>query len=305
MKSPLYSHTPVHYRIKLKMNRNKLLALVILFSLCLPFTYGGCGGGGSSGGDTQVYVEEPIFFEAAVENHNQLRIQAVSGSLEITGDPAATAVTIEGERRVGSNSESDAAAHLPELQVEVADLGNEVLIKTIQPKRSNGRNYEVDYRITIPEDLEVFAVQVVGPVFVNSIDSQVLVTNTTGDVELLEIFGSTRVNVFNGQIISEVTLPMDGTIELATLNGSVDSEVTLLADGTIDVTVLHGSINLDLPQNTSATLEAAVIDGSIRLNNLVVHDQVQTARTLTGTLGDGSGDIRLETDVGNITVTGF
>ena len=36
-----------------------------------------------------------------------------------------------------------------------------------------------------------------------------------------------------------------------------------------------------------------------------LHDQVKTTHALTGTLGNGSGDIRLETDVGNITVTGF
>ncbi len=29
------------------MNRNTLLSLIVLVSFCLPFTYGGCGGGGS------------------------------------------------------------------------------------------------------------------------------------------------------------------------------------------------------------------------------------------------------------------
>ena len=287
------------------MKRNTLLTLVILISLCLPFTYGGCSGGGSSGSDGQVYVEEPFFFEVSVENHDQIRIQAICGSLEIMGNPDANVVTIEGERRVGSSSISDAAIHLPELQVDVTDLGTEVLVETIQPKRANGRNYKVDYRITIPVDLEVLASQVIGPVFISSIDSQLMVSNTNGDVELVDIIGSTRVNVINGRIISEVTLPLDGTNELATINGSVDSEVTLLSDGTIDVTVLHGSINLDIPQNTSATFAAGAMEGVIKLKNLELQDQFRTAHTLTGTLGDGRGDIRLETDFGNITVNGF
>lgn len=287
------------------MNRNTMFTLVILISLCLPFTYGGCSGGGSSGGDGQVYEEEPFFYEVSVEFHDQIRIQAISGSLEITGSTDADSVTIEGKRRVGSRSRSDATAHLPELEVEVTDAGTEVFVETVQPKLAGGRNYEVDYRITIPENLDVVASQVVGSVFINSIDSQLLVNNTNGDVELVEIIGSTRVNVVNGRIISEVTLPPNGTVELATINGSVDSEVTLLSDGTIDVTVLHGGINLDIPQNTSATFTAGVIDGVIRLKNLVLQDQVRTAHSLTGTLGDGSGDIRLETEFGNITVTGF
>ena len=98
---------------------------------------------------------------------------------------------------------------------------------------------------------------------------------------------------------------MDGTIELATINGSVDSEIKLLSDGTIDVTVLHGGINLDMPQNTSATFEACVFEGDIGLKNVVLNEQVRTSHCLTGTLGDGSGDIRLETEFGKITVTGF
>jgi hypothetical protein len=287
------------------MNRNALFTLIILISLCLPFTYGGCGGGSGSGDDGQVFVEESFFFEVSVENHDQLRIQAIGGSLDITGSPAANSVTIEGERRVGSDSRSDAAAHLPELEVEVTDLGTEVLVETIQPKRAGGRNYVVDYRITIPENMEVFANQVGGPVFINSIDSQLFVNNISGDVELVEIIGSTRVNVVKGQIISQVTLPLDGSIELATINGNVDSEVTLLSDGTIDITVLHGSINLDIPKNTSATFAAGVINGAIKLLKLELQDEVKTPHTLTGTLGDGSGDIRLETDIGNITVTSF
>jgi DUF4097 and DUF4098 domain-containing protein YvlB len=131
------------------------------------------------------------------------------------------------------------------------------------------------------------------------------VINTNGDVELMEIVGSTRVNVVNGRIISEVTLPLDGTIELATVNGSVDSDIKLLSDGTIDVTVLHGGINLDIPNNTSAAFEACVFEGEIGLKNVILNEKVRTSHCLTGTLGDGRGDIRLETEFGKITVTGF
>jgi hypothetical protein len=267
------------------MNKNTLFTLVILISLCLPFTYGGCGGGGGgSSDDGQVFVEESFFFEVSVENHDGFRIQAISGSLEITGSPMADSVTIEGERRVGSDSRSDAAAHLPELEVDVTDLGTEVFVETIQPKRAGARNYVVDYRITVPDNLEVYANQVNGSVLIDTIDSQIDVVTINGDVDLVEIIGSTRVNVMNGQIVSQVTLPLDDSIELSTINGSIDSEVTLLSDGTIDITVIHGSINLDIPQNTSATFAAGAIDGAIRLSKLVLQDEVK---------------------IGNITVSGF
>ena len=287
------------------MNKKTLLSLILLISFCLPFTYGGCSGGGGSGNNDQVFINEPFFSEVSVQDHDLLRIEAINGSIEINGNPAANSVIIEGEKRVGADSLADAVEHLAELEVRVTDLGTEVLVETIQPRLSGGRNYEVDYRITVPENFEVLANQVNGSVFVDTLDSPVFVNNVNGDVDLVEILGSTRVNVVNGRIISEVTLPLNGSIGLKTVNGSINSEVRLLSDGTVDITVLQGSVNLDIPQDTSATFAAGVTNGNINLSKLVLQDEVRTSRTLTGTLGDGKGDIQVETENGNITVTGF
>jgi hypothetical protein len=89
------------------------------------------------------------------------------------------------------------------------------------------------------------------------------------------------------------------------VNGSIDAEVALPLNGTIDIAVLHGNINLDIPQNTSATFSAGLLEGSIQLINLELRNEVRTPRSLTGILGDGQGDIWLETETGNIIVTGF
>jgi DUF4097 and DUF4098 domain-containing protein YvlB len=287
------------------MNSKTLFTLIVVICFCLPFTYGGCSGSGGSGNNDQVFAEEPFYSEVSVQDHDLLRIEAINGSIEINGSPTANSVTIEGERRVGSSSLADAEEHLAELEVRVTDLGTEVLVETIQPRISRGRNYKVDYRITVPENFEVLANQVNGSVFVDTLDSPVSVNNVNGDIDLVEILGSTHVNVVNGRIISEVTLPINGSIELKTVNGRINSEVRLLSDGTVDITTLQGSINLDIPQDTSATFAAGVINGNIVLSNLVLQDMVRTSQTLTGTLGDGKGDIRLETENGNITVTGF
>ena len=262
-----------------------LVTQAIIIALCLPFTYGGCGGGGGgSSSDGQVWVEESFFSEIIVDTHNRFLIQAVAGSIDIIGSPTANSVTIEGERRVGSKTRADAEAHLNLLQVEVTDHGIEVLVETIQPQLAHGRNYEVDYRITIPDNLEVYATQFAGPVFIDTINSPVSVSTFAGDVDLVEVSGSTQVNVINGHIIGQITLPLDGTI---------------------DMTVFNGDINLDIPQNMSATFSASLIRGFIQLFNLVLQNEVRTSHSVTGTLGDGQGDIWLETETGNITVSGF
>ena len=287
------------------MTKNTLITLAILMTLFLPFTYGGCGGGGGSNSSGQYYAEAPFFFQVPINTQNRFFIQAFAGGVEITGSPTVNSVTIEGERRVGSSSLADAEEHLDELQIEVKDLGTEVMVETIQPKFAQGRNYEVEFRITVPDDLEVYVSQFGGPVTIDAINSMVSVNTFSGDVDIADISGSAQVNVTNGQIFSQVTTPSNGAIELSTINGSIDAEIVLPLDGTIDITVMHGDINLDIPQDTSATFSAGLIKGSIRLIDLVLQNEIRTPISLTGILGDGRGDIWLETDSGNITVTGF
>jgi DUF4097 and DUF4098 domain-containing protein YvlB len=287
------------------MNKNTLITLALLTALCLPFTYGGCSGGGGSSNDGQVWVEESFSYEVVMDSHDRFLIQAVGGSIEITGSPTADSVTIEGERRVGSKTKEDSENHLDLLEVEVTDQEPEIMVETVQPKIANGRNYEIDYRITVPEQLEVYVTQVGGPVFIDAIVSPVYVSSFNGDVDLVEISGSAQVNVLSGQITGQVSLPLNGTIELSTMTGDIDCEVALPFGGTIDMTALEGDINLDIPQDTSATFEAGVTDGVIQLIDLVLHNQVRTSHSLTGRLGDGKGDIWLETGIGDITVRGF
>ena len=287
------------------MKKNKIVTAVLIIAFCLPFVLGGCGGGGADYVDTNIYVEEPFSFEVPVNSHDVLRIQTISGSIEIDGSSTANSVMIEGERRVGSSSQADAEAHLDLLNVEVTDLGTEVSVKTIQPKYAGGRNYVVNYRITLPQNMEVHANHVNGPVFIEAIERPVSLNSISGEIVLVALVGSTQVNLVNGQIISEVTLPPNNNLELAIINGSIHSEVTMQSGGTIDLSVLNGSINLDIPQNTSASFEARAHNGAIRPSGLSIQNVVQTTHSFTGTLGSGIGDIRLETDIGNITVTGF
>ena len=68
---------------------------------------------------------------------------------------------------------------------------------------------------------------------------------------------------------------------------------------------VNGNITLDLPTNTSAEFSANVNSGSIVISNLVLQSEVITPTSVTGTLGNGEGEISLETVTGDINVSGF
>lgn len=87
-------------------------------------------------------------------------------------------------------------------------------------------------------------------------------------------------------------------------SGTLDSEITLPVDGTIDLHTVNGNINLAIPADTSAELSAHVIFGSISVSTLLLQNETSTSDFLIGTLGDGQGTITLEAEVtGDIRVS--
>lgn len=218
--------------------------------------------------DKARYIVDKEFFEnVPVAGHSRFRLDAVNGEIVITGQPDATSVTVTAELIVGSNvSRQDAESYLTRLDVLVSDLSDEIFVETAQPDYVDGRQYIVNYTITVPSDLAVELYQVNGHVTVGNLENSLLVT------------------VENGSVYGTVTLPPEGEISLWTGNGDLD---------------------LRIPTSTSAELSALVGFGDITWDNLDFLNVVQTGRLLTGTLGNGAGWIDLDTRNGNVDITGY
>jgi hypothetical protein len=216
--------------------------------------------------NTNFTAEDSFSYEIDAIGHSELNLEGINGAIVITEVSGANSVKITGVKQVKSESTEDAKAHLKELTVNVQDLTNKVFVKTTQPDFLGGRSYIVDYAITLPYDMEID---------VNSLN---------GRVTLNEIHGNVDVDLTNGNIDGEVILPLDGTIDMQLTNGMLE---------------------LDIPQNTSAEFEATTSTGTINVSNLVLQNQVQTPKSVTGTCGDGRGIISLRTTNGEIVVKGF
>jgi DUF4097 and DUF4098 domain-containing protein YvlB len=230
-------------------------------------------------------AEEGFAFEVDGGHRSRLQLQAINGEVSISGSSESDSVVITGTKRIESASAEDAEAHLPELDVKVRELADEVFVETIQPNGSGGQNYIVDYTIILPKNFEIQVSQVNGIVTIESMTNTVAVTLANGTVTLDDIVGSASVTAINGKIDGDVTLPLDGTITMSTTNGT---------------------IVLGIPQDTSAAFSArAGFGDKIRVSNLVLQNEVRTSTSLSGTLGDGQGTIVLTTVTGSIQVAGF
>lgn len=260
--------------------RTRILQVTwIIVALVLLAACGGVSGGtytiNANTGDwpwfwpdkAEFIVDKPFFENVPVSGQGRIQLDAMNGEIVITGDPGATSVTVTAKLIVGSNvSLPDAENGLNQLGILVSDLPGEILVQTVQPGRLDGRQYLVNYTIEVPANMAIE------------------VTQDNGHVNVENIENSLRVTVGNGSVYGAVTIPLGGEITLWTGNGDLD---------------------LRIPTSTSAELFARVGLGAIAWDNLDFLNVVQTDRSLTGTLGNGTGLIDLDTGNGNIVVTGF
>ncbi len=259
------------------MYRRSIIRLAALTAF-LAVLIAACGG--VSGGDividwpgqwpwpgrADIVVDDSYYSEVQVEGHLRMRLEARNGYVSIIGRPDASAVTVTATLLVGSYSRQDAQNGLDDLGVRVDGQTDEILVETLQPEISNGRQYVVNYTITLPADMAIH------------------VSQTNGNVRIQDSAYSVGVSAHNGDIFGSLTVPPHGEISLATVNGDVA---------------------LDIPVSTSATLSAFAVNGVITYSDLELSGAVYTNYSLKGTLGGGAGEITLHTVNGSVDVAGI
>lgn len=257
------------------ITRHAALALGVVTLVWLA----GCDDDGTGPSDER--AEQDFSFDIDASAVSRLRVEGINGGIAITGSATATSVIVQGVREVrGPNARS----HLAELQVATQQVGDEVVVRTTQPSPRGNRQYTVDYEIVIPRRLAVSVLNANGGIAVASVANDVSVANANGGIVLDDIVGDVLVQLGNGAVEADVTLPLDGTLEMGVGNGEID---------------------LRIPRSTSALFSASVGTGMITLANLTLEDVVSTPATLSGRLGTGRGAIDLTLGNGTITVTGF
>jgi hypothetical protein len=203
-------------------------------------------------------------YEVTMAGQASLRLAGVNGQVRFEGSDDLMRVRVTGTRRVRSDSQEDADAHLSMVQVSVSEAPDEIFVETQHP-RGDGRDYEVDYTVILPRHLKAY------------------VKATNGDVELSGLMADADVDLTNGKIAADLYLRPEGTIDLFTVNGGID---------------------LKVQKDASAQFKATLTHGTISDANLDWQERVSTPRSLTGRLGAGAGQIQLALVNGNIRAEG-
>jgi hypothetical protein len=214
-----------------------------------------------------------------------LEIKGVNGSIE-------AAAAHEGEVRVSKRARrSDPAG----VEVKVIEHAGGVTVCALYPTpegsepnecvagkggRMNTRDNDVEVRfsVSVPPGVRLVA---------RTVNGEIDAASLSGDVDAHTVNGSVSVST-------------SGNVEAKTVNGAITASAGR-ADwsGRADFQTVNGSITLSLPADAGAEVEAQTVNGEI-VSDFPVTVQKLSRHSLTGTIGSGGRQLRLQTVNGGV-----
>ncbi len=291
----------------------------------------------TSGGFGKARYEKVERISSPLATGSQVIADTVSGSIKVTGADVSEC-SIVATKRIKAGSEAEAAKLVEEVKVKVEKSGKRLSIKVERPKTKRFKNNSVgvDLDITVPRQTDVEGNTVSGSVKISDIKGDVEGNTVSGSVKIFSVNGNVEGNTVSGLVTAE---NIQGSADLNTASGSIRAENVsgsaklntvsgsikcremmspeLHADtasgsinigysdsapGEIDVKVdtASGGIEVELPKAFSGHISMETGSGSIKTDlPIMVKGKIDKKR-IEGTIGEGSGMVRLKTASGSI-----
>jgi DUF4097 and DUF4098 domain-containing protein YvlB len=225
----------------------------------------------------------------------RIALSNVNGSVQVNVWDQATV-------RVQAVKEADTREDLDKLRIEVRATASSVNIETRYPESrsttdsahththqphssgSGHRHLSVEYTLTVPKGAALDKVELVnGSLTVSGLGGEVNAELVNGEAKLTGLAGNVSVEAVNGEV----------TVELEKLD----------ARQRVKLETVNGEIELRLAAGVAADVAAETVNGQLSNDfGIPVNKHEHVGADMTGSIGSGGGDIRLETVNGKIRV---
>lgn len=195
------------------------------------------------------------------------------------------AIVVNATRFAKAPTEDAAKAMLAEFTIAESSAPDRVALDGTPKDSSLGFNRSrwVEYRITVPRSTAVT---------VRSINSEIKVNG---------IAGVLRVESTNGEITAN---GLGDGADIRLVNGEIRLDFAKLGESGVRCKSTNGQIVVTVPADAKAAIASSVAVGEIKTEKLAVAIREQTGRSLTGTIGGGGPDIRLDLVTGEVQIVG-
>jgi hypothetical protein len=137
--------------------------------------------------------------------------------------------------------------------------------------------------LDIPYNMVCRIEKVLGNTYISHLDTSIFVQDAS-NVEVMQHYGS---------------------CEISSGSGDVSVETILREQDYCRINVRTGNISIKIPTDVSAEVYLKSNVGNVSQSGLTFTAIQQSPNSLTGTLGEGKGEIRAETSIGNIQLSGI
>lgn len=225
------------------------------------------------------------------------------------------------------------AEHGPRTEIDFRRLGEVV---SLRPRGHQGRGTIVDFEVRVPAwmpvrlagqhvDVEIEGVKseldvdlVNGEIDVTGSSGRIVLRSVQGEINLSHCHGDIDVGSTNegiylkdcsGKILAETingNLRMEGissaSVEGVTLNGDILYDGTTDPKGEYYFATHEGDVEVSVPENANLSISVANVEGEFHCDFDVRPVSARPGKRFKFVLGDGSGQLRVESFNGDITL---
>ena len=178
---------------------------------------------------------------------------------------------------------------------------------------------DAEVTVTVPRDCPVTINLVSAGAVVTGLSARTSIRSGSGDITLDGVTGKIDANTVSGVVEAQ---GLDGAVHFnsvsgdlalaggsvaaltaSTVSGRIAADVDLTADSRVRINTVSGEVALRLPKTTSAQVTLSTAAGQVDTSFPELRRQERTiAKSLTGTLGDGTGQLAVNTVSGGVTL---
>ena len=206
------------------------------------------------------------------------------------------------EKWATGSDEQDAEDNLKDIEVRVEEnAASGVLSIDVNMPNRPGTDYGCNVTLSLPASLFLELDSSNGAITVQNSQNGMDCSTSNGAITIEDTAGDAKLKTSNGKI---TVGNHNGELDGKTSNGEIDADIVLPKGGNCFLKTSNGKITLSLPDDTSAMVEASTSNGGIEVEDLTITIITMEKKEFEGKMGEGEGNIEIETSNGAILITG-
>jgi len=244
--------------------------------------------------------ERTVELSAPLSPGSTFAAKTHNGSITIHGaDIAECQLTAKIVTRARTDEEAQELSD--QVSVTLVPSGNRLTAKIDKPTHLINKSVSVSYDIQMPNQTNLELSTHNGSVRIVDINGHIDATTHNGKTTAENVAGTTVLRTHNGSVNCR---EISGDAKLHTHNGGVDVVYSEAAPSVCDVSIVthNGGIGFTAPPGFSARVNASTNNGSVHTDLPITVTGKVSKNKLTGTIGNGEGNLYLETHNGSIKI---